>query len=622
MPAVKPNLKELAALALRVRHHILTATTIAGSGHPSSSLSATDILTTLFFGGFLRYDSNNPSHPNNDRFILSKGHASPLLYSLYATAGLISVEELHTLRQFGSRLEGHPTPALPWVEVATGSLGQGLSIGVGMALNGKYLDRLPYNTYVLLGDSELAEGSNWEAIQLAAHYKLDNLIGILDVNKLGQRGVTMEGHNLTAYARKFQAFGWRTVVTDGHHLKDIVAAFNKAISKKYTPAKPVIIIAKTVKGKGVKIMEHQEGWHGKALSQAELEPALADLGTANLDRSGQFALPDLNYPTSTHRATNISAPSTITFSDKPVATRQAYGQALVELAPQYPELVALDAEVSNSTFAATFKEKYPDRFFEMYIAEQNMVGAALGLSKRGKIPFVSSFAAFLTRAFDQIRVAQYSNANITFVGSHAGVSIGEDGATQMGLEDIALFRALVNSVVVYPADEIATHRLTALLAAHHGLSYLRTTRSATKPLYTTETIFKLGGSHVLKSSNYDHFTIVAAGITVYEALTAYDLLKQQGITTRVIDLYSIKPIDHQTLYQAATETQGIFTVEDHFAEGGIGEAVRSALFASTTPIYSLAVRKMPRSGTKEELLRYQEIDATSIVKAITGIAQK
>lgn len=616
MPAVKPNLKVLATLSARVRHHILTATTAAASGHASSSLSATDLLTTLFFGGFLRFDPSNPHHPNNDRFILSKGHAAPLLYSLYTAAGLISLEELHTLRQFGSRLEGHPTPSFPLVEVATGSLGQGLSIGVGMALNAKYLDKLPYNTYVLLGDSELAEGSNWEAIQLAAHYKLDNLIGIIDVNRLGQRGETMDGHHLNNYARKLQAFGWRTVVIDGHNIKEIVTGFNKAISQKYSPAKPVMIIAKTFKGRGIPLIENKEGWHGKALNQTELETALAQLGATDLETTGQFKLPEVLFP---KNATRHPLKLTLHHHAKPIATREAYGEALLQIAPQYPNLVVLDAEVSNSTFAATFKNAHPDQFFEMFIAEQNMVGAALGLNKRGKLPFVSTFAAFFTRAFDQIRVAQYSNANIKFVGSHVGVSIGKDGATQMGLEDIAMFRTILNSAIVYPADAYATYKLTATLAEHQGIAYMRTTQSPTPPLYSAQTEFHLGGSHILRQSKNDLYTIIGAGITLHEALVAHEQLKAANILTRIIDLYSIKPIDHQTLYQAAESTKGIFVVEDHYAEGGIAEAIRTALFASKTPIYSLAVRQLPRSGTKELLLAYEEIDAAAIVKSVTGV---
>lgn len=616
MPAVKPNTKVLAQLAKRVRHHILTSTTTAGSGHPSSSLSATDLMTTLFFGGFLRFDPNQVHHPHNDRIIFSKGHAAPLLYSLYAAAGLISLEELATLRQFGSRLEGHPTPAFPFTEVATGSLGQGLSVGVGMALNAKYLDKLSYNTYVLLGDSELAEGSNWEAIQLAAHYKLDNLIGVLDVNRLGQRGETMDGYNLHAYARKLQAFGWRTIITDGHNLTAITAACNKAISRKYTPAKPVMIIAKTVKGKGVNIIENSDGWHGKALNESQLATALEALREVDLSLIGQFAQPTNEYPNNGYSSSNTAAGPG---ASKPIAPRQAYGEALVELAPDYPNLVVLDAEVSNSTFAATFKEHYPERFFEMFIAEQNMVGVAMGLSKRGKLPFVSTFAAFFSRAFDQIRVAQYSNLHIIFVGSHAGVAIGEDGATQMGLEDIALFRTLLGSTVLYPADAEATRQLTRLAAGHTGLCYLRTTRGVMPTLYSEKTVFRIGGSQVVHSSNDDDYTIVAAGVTVHEALAAAKQLKTQGIAVRVIDLYSIKPIDHQTLFQAAQETKAIFTVEDHFAEGGLGEAVRSTLFTSSIPIYSLAVRKMPKSGRPEQLLAYEEIDQAAIIKAVTGV---
>lgn len=607
------KIKKLAAL---IRYFIVVSTTAAGSGHPSSSLSAADLMTVLMFGrassseGFFRADLNNPANPNNDRLIFSKGHASPLFYSLYAAAGKVSKEELKTLRKFGSRLEGHPTMEFPYTEAATGSLGQGLSVGVGMALNAKYVDKLPYRTFVLLGDSEVAEGSVWEAIQLAAHYKLNNLVGILDVNRLGQRGETMYGHDVHEYEKRIAAFGWETIVIDGHSLPEIVAAYEKALAAK---DHPVMIIAKTAKGKGISFMENADGWHGKAPKKEELDHALEELGDVDKNMVGIVEEPADKKPTITKMASAgpISYPA-----DKPVATRRAYGNSLVRIFPQFPNIVVLDAEVSNSTYAEIFKAAHPDKFFEMFIAEQNMAGAALGFSRRGKIPFISSFSAFLTRAFDQIRMSQYSDANIKFVGSHAGVSIGEDGASQMGLEDIAMFRVLLGSTVLYPSDAYATERLVEEAAKHHGIVYIRTTRKDTPILYTADEKFPIGGSKILKQSPSDKVTVVAAGITLFEALQAYEELKKEGITIRVIDLYSIKPIDVKTLEKAAKETQAIIVVEDHYPEGGIAEAVRSALGSTSAKIHSLAVRKMPRSGKPEELLEYEEISAMAIIKKV------
>ena len=619
------DISELKELAKLVRYYSLVSTTAAGSGHPTSSLSATDLMTALFFGGpperpnssgragFFRFDLKRPNFANNDRLIFSKGHASPLFYSLYAAAGAITEKELLTLRKFGSALEGHPTPAFRYTEVATGSLGQGLSIGVGMALNAK-LDKLPYRTYVLLGDSEMAEGSQWEAIQIAAHYKLNNLIAILDVNRLGQRGQTMYGHDVKAYKKRVSAFGWKTIVINGHNFNEITKAF---ATVQAVTDRPVMIIAKTVKGKGVLFIENKDGWHGKALSAIELKKALKELGSINNKLRGELTKPEKIVIQSLKPQTMDSQASYKLGEE--VATRKAYGNALARIYPKYPNIVVLDAEVSNSTFAEVFKEKYPARFFEMFIAEQNMVGAALGFSRRGKIPFVSTFAAFLTRAFDQIRMSQYSGANIKFVGSHVGVSIGEDGASQMGLEDIAMFRRILGRAVLYPSDAVSAEKLVEEMAKHKGISYLRTTRAATPVLYSATQQFSIGGSKILKQSRKDVATVVAAGITLHEALAAYEELKKQGILIRVIDLYSIKPIDKKTLVQAAKETGATIVVEDHFAEGGIGEAVRSALPNSKGVIISLAVSKMPRSGKPAELLNYEEISRGAIMKAVKKV---
>lgn len=604
---------KLQQLAKLIRYYILAATSNAGSGHPTSSLSATDLMTGLLFGGTFRYDLNNPNHPNNDRLIFSKGHASPLFYALWAAAGKVSKEEMLTYRQFGSPLEGHPTVVFPYTEAATGSLGQGLSIGLGMALNAKYLDQLPYRTYVLLGDSEMAEGSQWEAIQLAAHYQLDNLVGILDVNRLGQRGATMYGHDLQAYRDRIGAFGWETLLVDGHDLADVVAAYQKAAA---VEGKPVMVIAKTIKGKGVSFLEDKNGWHGKALDQDQFQQALKELGDIDESVRGELSKPEELAPA---RITPEAAAPIDYPPDQELPTRKAYGKALARLFVQYPEIVALDGEVSNSTYSKTFKEAYPKRFFEMYIAEQNMAGAALGLACRGKIPFASTFAAFWSRAFDQIRMSQYSNSNIKFVGSHAGVSIGEDGPSQMGLEDIAMFRTILDGVVLYPSDAVATAKLVEAAAKHRGIVYIRTTRQATPMLYDADAVFSIGGCQVVRQSDMDVATVIGAGVTLFEALSAYEELKKDGITIRVIDLYSIKPIDTKTLHEAASATGLIVTVEDHYPEGGIGEAVRSALASVAVPIHNLAVTKKPKSGKPGQLLDLEEISGTAIVKLIKGL---
>jgi transketolase len=607
-------MNNLESLAKLIRYYSLVMSTEAGSGHPTSSLSATDLMTGLLFGGTFRYDLDDPHNPNNDRLVFSKGHASPLFYSLWAAAGKITERELLSFRKFGSPLEGHPTPAFRYTEAATGSLGQGLSIGAGMALNAKYADKLPYRTYVLLGDSEMAEGSQWEAMELAAHYKLSNLLGIMDVNRLGQRGETMYGHDLDVYRDRVTAFGWGAIVIDGHHLPQILAAFEKV---KEITDRPVMIIAKTLKGKGVSFIEDKNGWHGKTLKKEELSRALEELGPIDKTITGTIPKPEDRKPIA--YTTQKLRPVSYTGA-KPVATRHAYGSALVRISPRFPNMVVLDAEVSNSTFSELFQEVHRDRFFEMYIAEQNMVGMALGLSLRNKVPFVSTFAAFLTRAFDQIRMSQYSYANIKFCGSHAGVSIGEDGSSQMGLEDLALFRTLMDSVVLYPSDAVSTDKLVEAMAEHKGIAYIRTTRKDTPILYRNDEYFKIGGSKILRSNPKDVAAIVAAGITVHEALKAYEELKKENILIRVIDLYSIKPIDATTLKQAADETGSIITVEDHFAEGGINEAVQSALAKQPVPVYALCVRKMPKSGKLDELLDFEEISAKAIVAKAKEIA--
>lgn len=611
---MKNNLEDLARL---VRYHILTSTTAAGSGHPTSSLSAADVMTSLFFGGYYRFELDKPENPSNDRLIFSKGHASPLFYSLYAVAGKISAEEMLTLRKFGSRLEGHPTVEFPYTEVPTGSLGQGLSVGVGEALNAK-ISKLLYRTYVLLGDSEMAEGSVWEAMQLASHYKLDNLVAMLDVNRLGQRGETMLGWDTESYQKRAEAFGWEAVVINGHDFGEIASAFSKAATNK----KPTMIIARTVKGKSVSFIEDKDNWHGKALNAEELHNALAELGEVQKDLVGEVAEPEkVEEPDLDFKFPKVF-PVTDYPKDKAVATRKAYGNALVKLAETHPGLVVLDAETSNSTYAADIRKTHAEKFVECYIAEQNMVGMALGFSRRGRLPFVSTFAAFLSRAFDQIRMAQYADANIKFCGSHAGVSIGEDGASQMGLEEIAMFRSISGSVVLYPSDAVSAEKLVWESAKHKGNVYIQTTRKETPVIYSPEEDFLIGGSKTLKSSEADQATVVGAGVTLHEALSAYEELKKENINIRVIDLYSVKPLDLDALKKAAEETKNIITVEDNHHEGGLAEAVLyglNELLGVQIKFKALAVKKMPHSGKPDELMAYEEINSKAIVKAVKSV---
>jgi transketolase len=583
-------------------------------------MSPADLMAVLL-SNYLHYDFEHPDNPNNDRFVLSKGHAAPLLYSMYKAVGVISDTELLSLRQQGSPLEGHPTPVLPWVDVATGSLGQGLPVGVGLALAGKYLDQLPYNVWVLLGDSETSEGSIWEAFDHAAHYTLDNLIAIIDVNRLGQRGQTELGWNTQAYANRARAFGWQAIEIDGHDLTEIDQALSASVT---INDRPTVIIARTKKGKGVSSLEDLGGWHGKALKPEAEKQAIAELGGERQIRI-TVRKPDTQaQPATIATAQTLKLPT----YDKgaKVATRRAYGDALKALGAAQPQVVALDAEVSNSTYAEDFAEAYPERYFEMYIAEQQMVAAAVGLQVRNYKPFASSFAAFLTRAYDFVRMAAVSRANIRLVGSHAGVSIGQDGASQMGLEDLAAFRAVWSSTVLYPSDGNQTAKLVEQMSDRNGIVYLRTTRESTPVIYGTDEDFPIGGSKVLRSSDQDQATVIGAGITLHEALTAYDRLKNEGITIRVIDAYSVKPIDVQTLHQAAQDTEGnLVVVEDHWSEGGLGAAVLDA-FAGSGDICSyegpqlqvikLAVRDLPCSGTPQELLHAAKIDADAIVEAV------
>jgi transketolase len=608
--------QELAALQIAARNlriHSLRSTAEAGSGHPTSCLSAADLVSAIFFHA-MRFDPTDPSQPGNDRFVLSKGHAAPILYAALAEAGALPVEQLNTLRKFTSNLEGHPTPRLPWVGAATGSLGQGLSVGVGMALNGKYLDQLNYRVYVLLGDGEIAEGGVWEAAAMASHYHLDNLIGILDVNGLGQSQRTMYDHDVSTYQARFAAFGWHTRVIDGHNLEEILAALDGAQAVKDQPS---MIVAKTLKGKGVSFLEDRDGWHGKPLKKGEeLEKALQELPLNGNSQPVRVARPAVAVRPSPLASSAVFPTPGYQLGEK-VATRAAYGTALAKLGTVNPLVVALDGDTKNSTFAEKFMAAHPQRYFESYIAEQNMVGAAVGLATCSKIPFVSTFAAFLTRAFDHIRMAAISGVSIKYVGSHCGVSIGEDGPSQMGLEDLAMMRAVPHSTVLYPSDAVSAERLVAAAAALKGTTYIRTSRPATPVLYANTEEFPIGGSKVLRSSDSDRLTIVAAGVTLHEALSAYETLKATGINVRVIDAYSVKPIDTQGILRAAAQTRNtVLVVEDHYYDGGLGDAVLNAVAAHGVRVHKMAVTDVPRSGKPEELLDAYGISARRIVEQV------
>ena len=596
-------------LGQQLRVDSIRCSAVTKSGHPTSSMSAADLMAVLV-SKYLRYDFENPGSPANDHLVFSKGHASPLLYCIYKAAGAISDEELLPFRTFGSRLEGHPTPVLPWVDVATGSLGQGLPVGVGIAIAGKRLDRLPYRTWVLCGDSELAEGSMWEAFEHAAFMGLDNLTAILDINRLGQRGETMHGWDLDSYADRARVYGWHAIEIDGHDVEEIDRAYAEAIEPR---DRPTAIVARTIKGKGVSAVENQEGWHGKALDDPE--SAIAELGG---ERHIQIHVPRPDRDGHPHVFETGALELPRYERGDEVATRKAYGEALAAVGAARGDVVALDGEVSNSTYAEIFAKAHPERYFEMYIAEQQMVAAAVGLQVRDWKPFASSFACFLTRAYDFIRMAAVSRANISLCGSHAGVSIGEDGPSQMGLEDLAALRAVQGSTVLYPADANQTARLVAEMADRDGIVFMRTTRAATPVLYSPDDEFEIGGSRVVRSSDEDEVAIVGAGITLHEALKAAEALEQEAIAARVIDLYSLKPIDADTLRAAAEVTGGrLVTVEDHWPEGGLGDAVLD-VFADSNErprVVKLAVREMPGSGKPAELLAAAGIDADHIADA-------
>jgi transketolase len=599
--------KALRELGQQFRVDSIRPAAVAKSGHPTSGMSAADLMAVLV-ANHLRYDFGDPKNAANDRLIFSKGHASTLYYAILRAVGAISDEELLTYRKFGSMLEGHPTPIIPWVDVATGSLGQGLPIGVGMGLAAKFLDRLPSHVWVLCGDSEMAEGSMWEAFEHASHYELDNLTAIIDVNRLGQRGETMIGWNTGVYVERARAFGWNAIEVDGHEVEEIDRAYKQA---EETKGRPTVIVARTIKGKGVKAVEDKEGWHGKPLDDPDA--AIEELGGIR-NIHVDVTKPD---PAEPHTFPNNPLELPRYELGQEVATRKAYGEALAALGTARGDVVALDGEVSNSTFAEIFKQAHPDRFFEMYIAEQQLIAAAVGLHARGWNAFGSTFAAFFSRAYDFVRMAAISRVNLRLAGSHAGVSIGEDGPSQMALEDIASLRAIHSSVVLHPCDANQTAKLVAEMADTEGIVFLRTLRPNTPVIYGPDEEFEVGGSKVVRSSENDNVTIVGIGVTVHEALEAAATLDDEGISARVIDAYSVKPIDADTLQAASEATGRIITVEDHFPEGGLGDAVLAALAEKDEHphVLKLAVREMPRSGKPDELLNAYGIDAEHIAEA-------
>ncbi len=599
--------KMLRELAEQLRVDCVRASSAADSGHPTSGMSAADLMAVLA-AKYLHYNFEDPDDPNSDHLIFSKGHATPLLYAFYRAAGAISDEELLTYRTFNSRLEGHPTPSVPWVKVSTGSLGQGLPAGVGLALAGKHLDRLPYHTWVLCGDSEMAEGSMWEAFEHAGHYQLGNLTAILDVNRLGQRGPTMHEWDLDRFLEPARAFGWNAIAVDGHDVEAIDAAFAEAVE---TTDRPTVIVARTLKGKGVSAVEDQEGKHGKAIDEADT--AIEELGGVRNLRI-DVAKPANHGKPHSFESGPLELPRFEVGEE--AGTRKAYGEALAALASGRGDVVGLDAEINNSTYSLLFARAHPDRFFEMYISEQQMMAAAVAFQARGWVPYASTFAAFHTRAFDFVRMAAVGRANFCCVGSHTGVSIGQDGPTQMGLEDLAMYRAVHGSTVLAPCDANQVAHLVERMADLSGIRYMRTVRPATPVVYEPEEDFEVGGSRVLRASDDDQVTLVGAGITVHGAREAAETLDGEGIRARVVDCYSIKPIDAEVLRTAARETGRIVTVEDHWPEGGLGDAVLEAL-ADTEEcprVTKLAVREMPHSGKPQELLAATGIDASGIAE--------
>ena len=605
------SLPALKNIATRLRIESIRATTAAGSGHPTTCMSAADLMAALFFAE-MKFDPKNPQHPEADRLVMSKGHAAPLLYAMWSEAGLIPRDRLTDLRLFSSNLEGHPTPRLPFVDVATGSLGQGLSAGIGIALNARRINS-HYRTYVLMGDGETAEGSVWEAAGSAHFHKLDSLCAIVDVNGLGQSRNTELDHDMQTHRARWQAFGWHAIIVDGHEMIEILSAYEEA---RATKGRPTVILARTLKGKGVSFTEGKPNWHGKAFSKEQMQQGIEELETQVQTETGpkpQIPAP----PAATPEAKPGPMPAPQYKLGDQVATREAYGAAIAKLAGVDPRVVALDGDVKNSTFSEKFEAAHPERFFQFFIAEQNMIGAAMGLSSRGAIPFPSTFAAFLTRAADFIRMTAVGGNNVKLAGSHAGVSIGEDGPSQMALEDFAMCTAQPNFVALYPADAVSTERLIGEMAAHHGPAYMRTSRPKTPVIYDNNEEFPIGGLKVLRQSATDKCTVIGAGVTLFEALKAYDELKSKGINIRVIDLYCVQPVDATALIEAGQATGGkMITVEDHYISGGLGDAVARAVASAGLAVTRMAIPEIPRSGKPDELIDKFGISARHIVAAV------
>ncbi len=607
-------IEALKAKANVLRIHSIRSTTKAGSGHPTTCMSAAEIMSVIFFNE-MKWDPKDPENLYADRFILSKGHAAPVLYAAWVEAGVITEEQMMTLRDIDSPYEGHPTPRLPFVDVATGSLGQGLGAGVGLALNSRDLDKTNYRTYVLLGDGESAEGSVWEAAQMASHYKLNNLVAVIDVNRLGQSQATALEHHTEIYRARFEAFGWDAVAVDGHDVSALLDAFSKAGQSD----KPLCIVACTYKGHGVSWLNDQENWHGKPLKAEDAEKAIKEIEAAGITSDYKLEIEKPKGGPAPKAETKAPEAPGYKKGDE-VATREAYGEALARLGSARSNVVGLDADTKNSTFADKFMKAHPDRFFECFIAEQNMISVAAGLSAVNKIPFASTFAVFLSRGFDQVRMAGISRSNIKLCGSHVGISIGEDGPSQMGLEDIALFRTIPNGVVFYPSDAVSAEAAVRLAAEYKGFAYIRTSRPKTKVIYDSPDDFAIGKAKVVLQSDNDVVTIVTGGVTLFESLKAAEELKAEGISVRIIDLFTVKPIDKEALLKNAKETGGkILTVEDHYLEGGIGEAVASAVCEDDVRVYRIGVVGVPHSGPPNALLEKFGIDAKAIAAKVKEV---
>jgi transketolase len=620
------KIKYIKHKALKLRIDSIRSTTESKSGHPTTCLSAADLVATIFFH-FLHYDIKHPKHPNNDRFILSKGHSIPVVYAAWKGLGVLSDKDLLALRTFDSVLEGHPTPRFAYNEAATGSLGQGLAIGVGMAMNAKH-EKLDYTTYVMLGDGEISEGSVWEAAEIAAHYKLDNLIAIVDCNRLGQSGESLHGHDVEKYAKKFESFGFKTYVVDGHDVEQIAQTLQACFVAKDMPC---VILAKTLKGYGIEGTQDKNGYHGKPFKKEELDGIVTTLqhrfSDANAYQETENYVPKLpkSVIDTEHKRITIDLhqdKNTQFFdSNQKIATRKAFGYALAALGNANKDIFAIDSDVKNSTFTNIFEKDFPNRFIQCFIAEQTMVGVATGLETRGKIPFAATFGAFFTRAYDQIRMAGIGRNALRLCGSHCGVSIGEDGPSQMGLEDIAMIGAIPNSIVLYPSDGVSAYKLTELMANYaDGISYLRTSRPATNMLYDKNETFEIGGCKVLRQSDHDTCCVIAAGITLHESLKAYEALKKQGVSISILDLYSVKPVDKKTIIEVAKRSANkIVTVEDHYLHGGLGCAINRAVINEGIHVTNVAVEKISRSAPKDDLLRYAQIDSQSIIKTVLNV---